>query len=276
MSALGGGAVAAGLRRPEGRVQEGGEHLKVAGVGAGQVDGVRGLGTTGTGDGPEGDAAHQSQQEHDGQVPPASVAEGGPEPVERRSEHLPHRRYLQSRETNGPEPRRARRGTMLSSARSPPAFPTGLGTAKGVSQRERLRASTPDDRPFRRRRRASAHDVCALPQESTARGRVLTVRASVPEVRLPSFASGSDGFFEVLGGEPDVELGGSLVVHVTLQTAGLEAGPQHPLGELDPHPREADDALSQLVGDVEELVDGHDRATRARCARPRRHRRRGP
>src|SRR5688572_9479785 len=56
-----------------------------------------------------------------------------------------------------------------------------------------------------------------------------TRESSIAEFGGAFFASRADGFFEVLGGEADVELGVALVVHVRRQAAGVEARPQQPL-----------------------------------------------
>ena len=80
-------ATALGLRRrvagavADRRIEKGVEGLQLGGVGAGHVDGERRLRPPGGGDGAHGHAAHQADQQHDGQVAAPPAAKGRAEPV---------------------------------------------------------------------------------------------------------------------------------------------------------------------------------------------------
>src|SRR2546421_4196319 len=82
-------------------------------------------------------------------------------------------------------------------------------------------------------------------------------RFSVAVDRRALLPPSAHGLLEVLGGQPHVELGVSLVVHVRIQAAGIEARPEEPLGDLDSYAAEADDAIRDLVASRKQLVVVH-------------------
>src|SRR4051794_37546570 len=66
-----------------------------------------------------------------------------------------------------------------------------------------------------------------------------------------------DLLVEVARGHAHVELRVAFVVHVRVQAAGVEAGPEQLLGELDAHVAEPDDPGGQFVTALEQLVARH-------------------
>ena len=101
-------------------------------------------------------------------------------------------------------------------------------------------------------------------------------KRSIQKHGRPALAAGQDRLLEVLGRHPHEQLRVALVVHVRVQAARVEARPQQPLRALDADPARAPRSGPRARNTCRTAGRARRCATRARSARPRRRRRRGP